>query len=213
MYTKQDFVTAAATIRKLKPAEKQPTINALVEKFKKSNPRFDVKQFYVACGIEAGGLPSFVQKTFRYQLSIDNLFPWDKLGCQIDSVTLDGKTYEFDRYVVQTRYSKPHAWAGQVQRTFIDVRTLYNDMFKKEYWISEARDDSGSVCMGSHSIDVNDFFLECLYQIKDTETESCSNLMGPWIAYVVEMENVPKFEVELAYHIDTIKRMKISTCD
>ncbi len=50
MFTRQHYITVAATIKKNPEAFLSPSVLTLARMFKADNPRFDAKTFFIACG-------------------------------------------------------------------------------------------------------------------------------------------------------------------
>lgn len=213
MFTKQHFKATADMIRHLPKANRQAYFDEWCQKFITSNIRFSEEKFAEACGIAHQPSLKQVQKQTRYQVCFSDIVPWKKLGKDIIRIDLGNQRVRTTEYVRQSRYGEGHAWAGQVHYTQVSVSEMYARLFPKSDWrIGGGSDYCGMVCAGSSFINVCDFISDCLFQVEGAEdTEACTNLMGPWIAYEVDGENIPKFEKSLAYHLDILKAMKF-TC-
>lgn len=216
MTTRQDFEATALTLRSItNNEEREKSVAAWVNHFKKQNKRFNEAKFRAACEPATKGkpakkikfavLPTFVQRRNRYQVCFDSLANWKDLGKDIESVTVNGKTFLFEDLVCQQRYSANHQWAGQVQGSWVNTRDIYKAAVGKDHWLGEHRNWDGMVCAGRQSMDLCDFISDFLFQVKSDDTDACTNLMGPWIAYEVEPENVVKFEQDLAAHLEAFK--------
>lgn len=213
MFTRQDFRATAEMIKHVPKAKRQALFDEWCQKFIASNIRFDEQKFAEACGVVRHPSLAKVQKQTRYQVSFDEIVPWKRLGKDIIRIDLGNTRLRVADFVRQRLYPKGHAWAGQVHYTQVSVAEMYCHLFPKSDWrVGGSANYDGLVCAGSSFINVCDFLSECLFQVEGAEdTEACTNLMGPWIAYEVFGENVPTFEKSLAYHLDILKALKF-TC-